>query len=113
MILAQLQPTQRPPACELVFQRDKIRLKVNQTALKSMARSVSRLQSRSDGSLGPNQEEEQSILSLSRLKMTKEFSSACRHLSQVDEVEEKGEEDEEPDETSWCILPSSPLSSLK
>ena len=79
---------------------------MNQTALKSMARSVSRLQSRSDGSIGPNQEEEQSILSLSRLKMTKEFSSACRHLSQVDE--EKGEEEEEPDETSWCILPSSP-----
>lgn len=87
--------------------RDSIKLKVNKTALRAVARfqyMAKRHAQSNEGSL--TSEEEQSLLAMSnisRVHMTDEFKSLCCDLPPV---EEGGEEEEEL--KSWGIINTPP-----
>lgn len=87
--------------------RDSIKLKVNKTALRAVARfQYMAKRHAQDGSL--TSEEGQSLLAMSnvsRVHMSDDFKSLCCDLPPV---EEGGEEEEEL--KSWGIINMSPLS---
>lgn len=100
------QPSRKAAPIEVELHRDSIKLKVNKTALRAMAR-LQYMAEHNEASLTP--EEGQSLLApanISRVHMSEDFKSLCCDLPPV---EEGGEEEEEL--RSWGIIntpPSSP-----